>query len=185
MSDNSSINEQEITALLADKNRREAAFSAIIKQYSEPLYWHIRRMVLSHDDANDLLQNTFLKAWSNIDKFRGESQISTWLYRIAVNETLTFLGKNKGETVSIDSPEGEIANRLESDTYFCGDTADALFNEAISRLPHKQRLVFTMKYFQEMKYEDMSQILDTSVGALKASYHLAVKKIENFLEELD
>ena len=185
MSDNSSINEQEITALLADKSRREAAFSAIIKQYSEPLYWHIRRMVLSHDDANDLLQNTFLKAWSNIDKFRGESQISTWLYRIAVNETLTFLGKNKGETVSIDSPEGEIANRLESDTYFCGDRADALFNEAINRLPHKQRLVFTMKYFQEMKYEEMSQILDTSVGALKASYHLAVKKIENFLEEQD
>ena len=185
MSDNSSINEQEITALLADKNRREAAFSAIIKQYSEPLYWHIRRMVLSHDDANDLLQNTFLKAWSNIDKFRGESQISTWLYRIAVNETLTFLGKNKGETVSIDTPEGEIANRLESDTYFCGDRADALFNEAINRLPHKQRLVFTMKYFQEMKYEEMSQILDTSVGALKASYHLAVKKIENFLEEQD
>ncbi|MBQ8542082.1 MAG: RNA polymerase sigma factor [Bacteroidaceae bacterium] len=185
MSDKSSINEQEITAMLADEKRREAAFSAIIKQYSEPLYWHIRRMVLSHDDANDLLQNTFLKAWSNIDKFRGESQISTWLYRIAVNETLTFLGKNKGETVSLDTPEGEIANRLESDTYFCGDRADALFNEAISRLPHKQRLVFTMKYFQEMKYEDMSQILDTSVGALKASYHLAVKKIEKFLEEQD
>ena len=170
---------------LRDPKTRRETFSELVKAYSEPLYWHIRRMVLSHDDANDLLQNTFLKAWSNIDKFRGESQISTWLYRIAVNETLTFLGKNKGETVSLDTPEGEIANRLESDTYFCGDRADALFNEAISRLPHKQRMVFTMKYFQEMKYEDMSQILDTSVGALKASYHLAVKKIEKFLEEQD
>ncbi len=185
MSDKSSINEQEIIAALAHEKTREAAFSAIIKKYSEPLYWHIRRMVLSHDDANDLLQNTFLKAWSNIDKFRGEAQISTWLYRIAVNETLTFIGKNKSEIISLNTPEGEIANRLESDTYFCGDTADALFHEAISRLPHKQRLVFTMKYFQEMKYEDMSKILNTSVGALKASYHLAVKKIENFLEETD
>ena len=186
MSEKSSkMNDNEIVALLADKATREAAFSSIIKQYSQPLYWHIRRMVLSHDDANDLLQNTFLKAWSNIDKFRGESQISTWLHRIAVNETLTFLGKNKGEIVSIDTPEGEIANRLESDTYFCGDRADALFNEAIGRLPEKQRLVFTMKYFREMKYEEISQILDTSVGALKASYHLAVKKIEKFLEEQD
>lgn len=185
MSDKSSINEQEIIASLADEKKREAAFSAIIKRYSEPLYWHIRRMVLSHDDTNDLLQNTFLKAWSNIDKFRGESQISTWLYRIAVNETLTFLGKNKSEIISLNSPEGEIANKLESDAYFCGDTADALFNEAISRLPDKQRLVFTMKYFQEMKYEEISKILDTSVGALKASYHLAVKKIEKFLENRD
>lgn len=183
MSDNSSINEQEITAMLADKNQREAAFSAIIKQYSEPLYWHIRRMILSHEDTNDLLQNTFLKAWSNIDKFRGESQISTWLYRIAVNETLTFLSKNKSEIISLSSPEGDIANKLESDTYFCGDTADALFNEAVSRLPEKQRLIFTMKYFQEMKYEEISKILDTSVGGLKASYHIAVKKIEKFLEE--
>ena len=180
-----SYDEETLIRQLRDTTTRNAAFSLLVRTHSETLYWHIRHMVGSHDDANDLLQNTFLKAWSNIDKFRGESQISTWLYRIAVNETLTFLGKNKGEIVSIDSPEGEIANRLESDTYFCGDRADALFNEAISRLPHKQRLVFTMKYFQDMKYEDMSQILGTSVGALKASYHLAVKKIEKFLEEQD
>lgn len=181
----STTNEQDIIASLADEKRREAAFSAIIKQYSEPLYWHIRRMVLSHEDTNDLLQNTFLKAWSNIDKFRGESQISTWLYRIAINETLTFLGKHKSELVSLDSPEGEIANKLEGDTYFCGERADALFNEAVSRLPEKQRLVFTMKYLQEMKYEDISKILNTSVGGLKASFHIAVKKIEKFLEDID
>ena len=141
-------------------------------------------MVLSHDDANDLLQNTFLKAWSNIDKFRGEAQLSTWLYRIAINETLTFLGKNNN-TISLDTPEGEIAYNLESDKYFNGDSTDALLQEAIRQLPEKQRIIFNMKYFSEMKYEEISKILDTSVGALKASYHLAVKKIEKFFDERD
>ena len=128
------------------------------------------------------MQNTFIKAWSNIDKFRGDSQIQTWLYRIAINETLTFIGKNKNN-VSLDTPEGAIADLLESDTYFNGDRAEALFREAIERLPAKQRLTFNMKYFEGMKYEDMSLILDTSVGALKASYHIATKKIEEFLKE--
>lgn len=178
-------NEKEIIARLKEKNLRAAAFSAIVEKHSQQIYWHIRRMVLSHDDANDLVQNTFMKAWSNIDKFRGDSQISTWLYRIAVNETLTFLNRKSNNTVSINSPEGAIAEQLESDTHFNGDRADALLQEAIGRLPDKQRLTFVMKYFEDMKYEQMSEILDTSVGALKASYHIAVKKIEEFLKTHD
>ena len=175
------IDEDILIERLRDPEARRTAFSDMVKAYSEPLYWHIRRMVLSHDDANDLVQNTFMKAWSNIDKFRGDSQISTWLYRIAVNETLTFLNRKSNNTVSINSPEGAIAEQLESDTHFNGDRADALLQEAIGRLPDKQRLTFVMKYFEDMKYEQMSEILDTSVGALKASYHIAVKKIEEFL----
>lgn len=142
-------------------------------------------MVLSHEDTNDLVQNTFIKAWTNIDKFRGDSKISTWLYRIAINETLNFLGKSSNNTVSINSPEGAIAEQLESDTHFNGERADALLQEAIHRLPEKQRLTFNMKYYEEMKYEEMSEILGTSVGALKASYHIAVKKIEDFINSQD
>ena len=178
-------NEKMIMMQLKDETLRSAAFSLVVKQYSQRIYWHIRHMVLSHEDADDIVQETFVKAWTNIDKFRGDSQISTWLYRIAVNETLTFLNKNRVDTISIDTPEGSIAEQLESDTLFNGDRADALFHEAIRRLPDKQRLVFNMKYFEEMKYEEMSEILDTSTGALKASYHIAVKKIEDFLSKAD
>lgn len=176
-------NEKDIVAQLKDKSLRAAAFSAIVERYSEQIYRHIRRMVFSHEDANDLVQETFIKAWTNIDKFRGESQIQTWLYRIAINETLTFIGKNHGNTISIDTLEGAVADKLESDVFFNGDRAEALFQEAVSRLPAKQRLTFNMKYYDEMKYEDMSALLDTSVGALKASYHIAVRKIEEFLKE--
>ena len=178
-------NEETITAQLKDDRLKAAAFSAIVKEHSESIYWHIRRMVLEHEDANDIVQNTFVKAWTNIDSFQGKSKISTWLYRIAINETLTFLNKNHNCLVSLDTPEGAIAEQLESDTYFCGDKAEAALQEAIARLPEKQRLVFTMKYYNEMKYEEMSKILDTSVGALKASYHIAVKKIEEYLSEPD
>ena len=142
-------------------------------------------MVLNHDDANDILQNTFIKAWTNIDSFQANSKISTWLYRIAINETLTFLNKNQSTLVSLDSPEGAIAEQLESDSFFCGDKADAMLQEAIARLPEKQRLVFNLKYYDEMKYEEMSTLLDTSVGALKASYHIAVKKIEEYLKKTE
>ena len=176
-------NEKDRVAQLKDKSLRTAAFSAIVERYSEQIYRHIRRMVFSHEDANDLVQETFIKAWTNIDKFRGESQIQTWLYRIAINETLTFIGKNHGNTISIDTLEGAVADKLESDVFFNGDRAEALFQEAVSRLPAKQRLTFNMKYYDEMKYEDMSALLDTSVGALKASYHIAVRKIEEFLKE--
>ena len=178
-------NEEMIIAQLKDENLRAAAFSVIVKKHSEEIYRHIRRMVLVHEDADDIAQNTFIKAWMNIGTFQGKSRISTWLYRIAINETLTFLNKNKGTLVSLDTPEGAIAEQLESDTFFNGDKADAMLQEAIARLPEKQRLVFNMKYYEEMKYEEISAILDTSVGALKASYHIAVKKIEEYLSKAD
>lgn len=177
--------EQIIIKQLKDKTLRNAAFSVVVELYSKKIYWHIRNMVLSHDDANDLVQDTFIKAWNGIESFRGDSQISTWLYRIAINETLAFLKKRNIETVSIDSEEHNFAETIESDTYFCGDATDILFRKAINTLPEKQRLVFNMKYFEDMKYEEISEILGTSVGALKASYHIAVKKIETIIKEND
>ena len=177
--------EQELIRRLKEPGEQRAAFSQLVQQFSEPLYWHIRHMTLSHENSNDILQNTFVQAWTNIEKFRGDSQIMTWLYRIAINETLTFLGKRQNNILSLDSPEGAIADQLESDTYFCGDRADALFQEAVAHLPEKQRLVFNMKYYDEMKYEEISEVLNTSVGALKASYHIAVKKIETYLKKKD
>ncbi|MBR4968111.1 MAG: sigma-70 family RNA polymerase sigma factor [Bacteroidaceae bacterium] len=164
---------------------RAGAFSAIVREHSESIYWYVRRMVLVHDDANDIVQNTFTKAWMNIESFQGKSKISTWLYRIAINETLTFLNKNQNTTVSLDSPDGAIAEFLESDTHFCGNKADAMLQEAIARLPEKQRQVFNLKYFNEIKYEEMSKMLNTSVGALKASYHIAVKKIEEYIGNVE
>lgn len=178
--------EKEIIARLQDPAQVRDAFEQIVRKYSEQLYWQIRRMVLSHDDANDLLQNTFLKAWTNIEYFRAEARMSTWLYRIALNECLTFLDKQRtANQVSIDTDGGAAqgAACLEGDPWFDGDRASLLFQKALLTLPEKQRIVFNLKYFQEMKYEDMSGILGTSIGALKASYHYAVKKIEQFLKE--
>jgi RNA polymerase sigma-70 factor (ECF subfamily) len=155
-----------------------------VKEYSEQLYWQIRRMVYLHDDANDILQNTFIKAWLNIDYFRGSAKLSTWLYRIALNECLTFLNKQRANSqLSIDEADMEMLNKMEGDTYFDGDQTQKMFLKAIHQLPEKQRMVFNLKYFKEMKYEDISEILGTSIGALKASYHHAVKKIEAFLEK--
>ncbi len=180
----SSYNEKEIIALLQEKDKQKEAFSRIVAQYSEQLYWQIRRMVLFHDDANDLLQNTFIKAWINIDYFRAEAKLSTWLYRIAMNECLTFLNKQRAaSTVSIDDAESETIEKLEGDSYFSEDEAQRLLQRALLTLPEKQRMVFNLKYYQEMKYEEMSEIFGTSVGALKASYHHAVKKIEKFLKD--
>ena len=177
-------NEKEIIALLQDPARQKEAFECIVNEYSEQLYWQIRRMVLSHEDANDLLQNTFIKAWINIDYFRAEAKLSTWLYRIALNECLTFLNKQRAaSTVSLDDPEADALQKLESDPYFSGDKAEMALQKALLALPEKQRMVFNLKYYQEMKYEEMSGIFGTSVGALKASYHHAVKKIEKFLGE--
>lgn len=179
-----SYNEQEVIDRLQNKETQKEAFSRVVAQYSEQLYWQIRRMVLSHDDANDLLQNTFVKAWINIDYFRAEAKISTWLYRIALNECLTFLNKQRAaSTIPIDDPEADIVNKLEGDPYFSGDETQLLLQKALLTLPEKQRMVFNLKYYQEMKYEEMSEIFGTTVGALKASYHHAVKKIENFLKE--
>lgn len=176
-------NEKELIQALQDTARRDAAFSVLVKLYSKQLYWQIRRMVLNHDDSDDILQNTFIKVLNSIHNFRGDSQLSTWLHRIAINETLTFLNHKQAETVSLDSEEGSIAEQLESDSLFSGSHADALLQEAITRLPQKQRLIFNMKYYDDMKYEQISEILGTSVGALKASYHIAVKKIESYLLE--
>jgi RNA polymerase sigma-70 factor (ECF subfamily) len=179
-------NEQEVLTLLQNENTQKSGFEMVVQQYSEQLYWQIRRMVFLHDDANDILQNTFIKAWLNINFFRGEAKLSTWLYRIAFNECLTFLSKqNVTNTVSIDDPTMPIAQNLEEDSYFSGDKIQRLLQKALLSLPEKQRMVFNLKYYQEMKYEEMSEIFGTSVGALKASYHHAVKKIEKFLEETD
>ena len=177
-------NEKEVLARLRDKTMQREAFECIVAQYSKPLYWQIRRMVYLHEDAHDLLQNTFVKAWINLDYFRNEAKISTWLYRIAVNECLTFLNKQRTFlTLPIDGADAEILRKLEGDAYFSGDHIQFLLQKALLRLPEKQRMVFNLKYYQEMKYEEMSEIFGTTVGALKASYHHAVKKIEKYLKE--
>jgi len=174
--------ENNLIERLHDPKMQQAAFSELVKNFSEPLYWQIRKIVLSHDDANDVLQNTFIKVWTSIDNFRGDSKLSTWLYRIAVNEAITFLNKQRtANNVSIDDADTFLISKLEGDEYFDGDEAQLKLQKAVLTLPEKQRIVFNMKYFDEMKYEDMSEILETSVGALKASYHHAVKKIEEFL----
>jgi len=176
--------EKEIIVLLQNPERQREAFELIVKKYNETLYWQIRRLVLSHEDTNDLLQNTFIKAWQNIDYFRGDAKISTWLYRIAFNECLNFLKHKRIEgQVSFDKVDEEVINKLESDTYFNGDEIQKTFMRAVHQLPKKQQMVFNLKYFKEMKYEEMSEIFGTSIGALKASYHHAVKKIEVFLEK--
>lgn len=167
---------------LQDEKTQRKAFSTLVNSYSERLYWQIRKMVITHDDANDVLQNTFIKVWTNINKFRGDSKLLTWLYKIAINESITFINKQRQQqNIPIDDNDSFLASKLESDSYFDGDEAQLKLQKAILTLPEKQRIVFNLKYFEEMKYEEMSTILDTSVGALKASYHHAVKKIEEFL----
>lgn len=176
----------ELIARLRDSATVRDAFAEVTRLYAEPLYWQIRRLVQNHDDANDLLQNTFLKAWSSIENFRGEAKLSTWLYKIALNESLGFLDREKRRhSVSLDDPEAENIHGLAADTTFDGNALAQKLQDAIATLPEKQRIVFNMKYFDEMKYEEMSEILGTSVGALKASYHIASKKIEQYFEEND
>ncbi len=174
--------ENKLVERLQDRKTQQAAFSELVKEFSEPLYWQVRKIVLSHDDANDVLQNTFIKVWTSIDNFRGDSKLSTWLYRIAVNESITFLNKQRSaNNISMDDADSFLVSKLEGDEYFDGDEAQLKLQKAVLTLPEKQRIVFNMKYFDEMKYEEISEILETSVGALKASYHHAVKKIEEFL----
>jgi RNA polymerase sigma-70 factor (ECF subfamily) len=178
--------DEELLSLLREPDTIREGFAKLVSEYSEQLYWQIRKMVLSHDDANDILQEVFIKAWSSIDNFRGEAKLSTWLYRIAINESITFINKMRAQNnISIDEDDSFLINQLEGDKYFDGDETQKLLQKAILTLPEKQRLVFQMKYFDEMKYEEMSEILGTSVGALKASYHHAVKKIENFFDQTD
>ena len=165
---------------------QRSAFNKLVAFYTEKLYWQIRKMVLSHDDANDVLQNTFIKAWINIDMFRGDAKLSTWLYKIAINESITFLNRQRSmNNISIDDTDIFLISKLEGDEYFDGDEAQIKLQKAILTLPEKQRLVFNMRYYNEMPYDEMSEALGTSVGALKASYHHAVKKIEEILSEED
>ncbi|MCP9750520.1 RNA polymerase sigma factor [Ferruginibacter sp. HRS2-29] len=170
--------------LLEFKNEatKERAYTAIIKKYQEKLYWHIRRMVVDHEDANDVLQNMFIKVWKNLDNFREDSQLYTWMYRIATNESLTFLEQQKKRSaISISDDDSYMSNKLVADKHFDGKKLEWKLQMAIQRLPEKQKIVFNLRYFDEMPYEEMSRVLETSEGALKASYHHAVKKIEDFI----
>lgn len=178
------FSDRELLDLFADEAKRNYAFNLLVRQYQKRLYWHIRKMVLDHDDTDDLLQNVFIKAYKSLHNFREESKIYTWLYKIASNECITFLNaKKKRFFVPMVDVERQLSQNLETDTYFSGDRIQMKLQQAILTLPEKQRLVFNLKYFEEMKYEDMSEILGTSVGALKASYHHAVKKIEEFMKK--
>ena len=168
---------------LQEPASREAAFRELVMTYQERLYWHIRRIVLTHDDADDVLQETFIKVYRNIGGFKGNSKLYSWMYRIATNEALSFLKRNSKIQVADQEESQELMmQRLTADPYFDGDQAELELQAALAALPQKQRLVFNMKYFEEMKYDDISEVLDTSVGALKASYHLAVKKIKKHLK---
>ncbi|MDA9339667.1 RNA polymerase sigma factor [Polaribacter sp.] len=176
----------EVTLIkqLKDTKSKEHAFRELISQYKERLYWHIRKIVISHDDADDVLQNTFIKVFKNIDKFNGNSKLYSWMYRIATNESITFINKRaKERNVDISEIHSELAATLQSDVYFSGDEIQLILQKAIATLPTKQQLVFNMKYFDDLKYSQISEILETSVGALKASYFHAVKKIENYIKK--
>jgi RNA polymerase sigma factor (sigma-70 family) len=174
------IQEHNISELL--KTDLNKGFRLVVEKYSSKLYWHIRRLVILHEDADDALQNTFINAWKSIGDFRSESALYTWLYTIATNEALTLINKRKrNASVSIEGLEGYFANSVEGSTWFDGDEAQLKLQNAILQLPEKQRIVFNLKYFDEMTYQEMSKILKTSEGALKASYHHAVKKIENII----
>ena len=179
------VDERQLVTMLSDPSTQRKAFEQVVRQYSEQLYWQVRRIVLSHEDANDVMQNVMLKAWSSLDSFRQDSKLSTWLYRIAINESLDFVRRQKvADMVSADDSVG-IANTLMADRYFDGDETEAQLQEAIAQLPEVQRTVFNLRYYDEMKYSEMSKILNTSEGALKASYHIAVKKISEFFIQRD
>lgn len=178
--------EMEMIASLKQESTREAAFQKLVQLYQERLYWHIRKIVMSHEDADDVMQNTFLKVWKSIGKFREESTLYTWLYRIATNEAITFLNSKKRHSILVQNDITDfLMENLESDPWFEGDKLQLALQQAILQLPEKQRIVFNMRYFDEMKYEDMSAILNTSTGALKASYHHAVKKVEEYIKSKD
>ncbi|SDL88234.1 RNA polymerase sigma factor [Kriegella aquimaris] len=178
------IAEKTLVEELQSKETQSRAFEVLVDTYKQRLYWHIRRIVLNHDDADDVLQNTFIKVYKNIGGFKGDSKLFSWMYRIATNEALSFL-KSKSKKLGISDGElqDNMINNLQADVYFEGDDIQLNLQKAIATLPEKQKLVFNMKYFEELKYEKMSEILGTSVGALKASYHLAVKKIEEYLKD--
>ena len=176
--------DNQLLDMFRNAKTRNLAFNQIINQNQERVYWHIRKIVLSHEDANDIIQNTFIKVWNNLDSFKGDSKIYTWIYRIATNESLHFLKKKKKHYFeSIDNVSSRLSNLLIAERYFDGNEIEKKFQEALLKLPTKQRIAFNMKYFEKMKYDEISEILGTSVGALKANYHHAKNKIEEFLKE--
>src|ERR1700760_4492362 len=176
------VEDAEILRKFQDEKTRNEAFNLLLKKYQQKLYWQLRRMVIDHDDADDVVQDTFVKVWKNLPNFRNDAQLYTWMYRIATNECITFLNKKKQKNnIPLDDVSYELAESLADSTYFNGDRAQQKLQEALLTLPDKQRLVFNMKYYDDMKYEEISEVVGTSVGALKASFHLAVKKIEAFL----
>ena len=178
--------DNQIKELLMKPETQRKGFEMLVRQYSEQLYWQVRRIVLTHEDSNDVLQNTFIKAWNGLSSFHGDSKVLTWLSRIAINESLDFVRKQKNiAVVSADDSESSVANTLMADEYFDGDETEAQLQEAIASLPEAQRTVFTLRYYDEMKYSEMSKLLNTSEGSLKASYHIAVKKISEFFKSHD
>lgn len=184
---NNTLSQTDDRTLLAsfnDDDTREAAFTAIVKKYQQKLYWHIRRMVVEHEDTNDILQHVFVKMWRNLGSFRGDANLYTWLYRIATNETFTWLEKEKRRrAIPLDTEEGILEDKLVAQTGFDANKLEWKLQQAIQSLPEKQRIVFSLRYYDEMPYEQMAEVLNTSAGALKASYHHAVKKVETFIKE--
>jgi RNA polymerase sigma-70 factor (ECF subfamily) len=175
--------DKALLALYRQPETREKGFTDIIRKYQERLYWHIRRLVVDHEDANDVLQNVFIKVWKNLEGFREDAQLFTWLYKIATNESLTFLEQQKRKSsVSLSDVESGLSNKLRADSQFDANKLEWKLQRAILSLPEKQRVVFNLRYYDEMPYEEMSRVLETSEGALKASYHHAVKKIEEFIK---
>ncbi|NNM94111.1 MAG: sigma-70 family RNA polymerase sigma factor [Bacteroidia bacterium] len=182
--DNEAENDAELLEKFRNESTRNFAFHQIVTKYQKRVYWQVRRLVIDHDDANDVVQNVFVKVWKNLHNFKEASRLYTWLYRIAVNESLTFIKQKKLHLfVPFEKVEYGLSRKLHDDNYFKGEEVEKKLQQAILTLPEKQRIVFNLKYFEEMKYEDMAETLDTSVGALKASYHHAVKKIEEFLKK--
>lgn len=174
--------DSELLHLFRSAATKETAFTSIIRKYQEKLYWHIRRMVVEHEDANDVLQNVLIRVWNGLENFREDSQLYTWLYRVATNECLTFLEQQKKRSsVSLEQVEGGLSNKIIADKHFDPNRLEWKLQLAIQQLPEKQRIVFTLRYYDEMPYEEMSKVLETSEGALKASYHHAVKKIEDYI----
>jgi len=177
------MTDKELVQLFQEGDNPNYAFNLIVRKYRERLYWHIRKIVIDHDDTDDVLQNTLIKTWTALSDFRGDSQLFTWLYRIATNEALTFLKSKRTKFfLPLVDVESKLKNKLEDDPYFDGNELQRQLQKAILSLPEKQRIVFNMKYFDDLKYEEISEILGTSVGALKASYHHAVKKIEELID---
>lgn len=180
----SDYSDKELLAFFRTEEKRHYAFNCLVAKYQERIYWHIRKLLINHQDTDDVVQNTFIKIWNNLADFREASQLFTWIYRIATNEALTFLNQKKRRFfLPIVDYEKELSHSLETDAFFSGDELQLKLQKAILSLPEKQRVVFNLKYFEEMKYEEMAEILDTSVGALKASYHHAVKKVEKYIGE--